>query len=166
MTFQRLEYWPIIFANAIGNINGQHYSKKYLDGINQSACLCFMSDMIVSQCFFLKSRASLHIVTFPLNWHWKPRFWILRICRVYVNIFKLRWLSWFRKLRSSKKIDILQVALVLRVASWKALFFFHGGKKRCFSLIFFMKLSSAALSYLNAHSTFNFCKWQNLLPLN
>ena len=132
MTFQRLEYWPIIFANAIGNINGQHYSKKYLDGINQSACSCFMSDMIASQCFFLKSRASLHIVTFPLNWHWKPRFWILRICRVYVNIFKLRWLSWFRKLRSSKKIDILQVALVLRVASWKSIILFSWREETVF----------------------------------
>ena len=31
--------------------------------------------------------------------------------------------------------------------------FFHGTKKRRFFLIFTMKLSFAALSYLNAHST-------------
>ena len=35
-------------------------------------------------------------------------------------------------------------------------YFFHGGKKRCFFLIFTMKLSSAALNYLNADLTLNF----------
>lgn len=35
-------------------------------------------------------------------------------------------------------------------------FFFHGGKKRCFFLVFTMNLPSDALSYLNAHSILNF----------
>ena len=67
----------------------------------------------------------------------------------------LRWLLGFKKLKSTKKVEILLVALVLRVASWKN-FFFHGGKRWLFFLIFTMKLSSAGLSYLSAHSISNF----------
>ena len=37
------------------------------------------------------------------------------------------------KLRSSKKIEVLQVVLVLQVASWKNMFY-HGGKKQHFFL--------------------------------
>ena len=33
------------------------------------------------------------------------------------------------------------------------IFFYYGGKKQCFFFIFIIKLSSTALSYLNAHST-------------
>ena len=53
-----------------------------------------------------------------------------------------------RKLRSSKQVEILQVALVLRITSWKNIIF-HGRKKRRFFLIFSMKSSSTAPSYLN-----------------
>ena len=67
----------------------------------------------------------------------------------------LRWLLGFKKSKSTKKVVILLVDLVLRVASWKNIFF-HGGKRWRFFLIFTMKLSSAGLSYLSAHSISNF----------
>ena len=70
-----------------------------------------------------------------------------------------RWLPGLRKLRSSKKFEILQVVLILRDASWKSIIFYQGGKKwRFFFLIFTMKLSSTALSYFNAHSTLNIAR--------
>ena len=61
----------------------------------------------------------------------------------------LRWLQELRKLRSSKKVEICHVIFVLRVESY--IIFYHGRKKRHFFLIFTMKLSPAALSYLNPH---------------
>ena len=70
--------------------------------------------------------------------------------------YNLKWLLGFKKLKSTKKVEILLVALVLRVASWKNFFFFHGEKRWRFFLIFNMKLSSAGLSYLSAHSISNF----------
>ena len=66
----------------------------------------------------------------------------------------LRWLLGLRKPRSSKKIEILQAVLVLRIASWKRFSYYGGKKQHCF-LISAIKLYSAALSYLNAHSTLN-----------
>ena len=60
-----------------------------------------------------------------------------------------RWLLGFRKVRSSKEVEILHVVLVLRVPSWKS---------AVFSLMFTMKLSSAVLSNLDAHSTLNFAR--------
>ena len=43
-----------------------------------------------------------------------------------------RWLLGLRKLRSSKKIGISQVILVLQIVSWKSVIFYCSGKKRCF----------------------------------
>ena len=45
--------------------------------------------------------------------------------------YHLRSLLGLRKLRSSKKVEILQVLLVLRDASWKNIFY-HGANKRRF----------------------------------
>ena len=72
----------------------------------------------------------------------------------------LRWLLGFRKLRSSKKVKVLQVAIVcLQVCKLHhEKPFFLGGNKQHFLLLFTMKLSSAALSYLNPHSTLNFAQ--------
>ena len=41
-----------------------------------------------------------------------------------------------RKLRSSKKAEILQIRLILRVEKWKNIIFYHGRKKQRFFLIF------------------------------
>ena len=76
---------------------------------------------------------------------------------IYFKKWKLKWLLGLRKLRSSKKVEILQVVLGLRVVSWKNIFY-HGGEKRRFFLIFTMKLSFAALKYSNAHSTLDFAR--------
>ena len=58
----------------------------------------------------------------------------------------LRWLVGFRKLRSSKKVKILQVVLFSQVASWKNIIFFHGGKEwHFFFLIFNMIFCCAEL---------------------
>ena len=51
-----------------------------------------------------------------------------------LKTFCLRWLLGFRKLRSSKKSEILQVVLVLRVASWKSIIFFIEESNVAFSL--------------------------------
>ena len=67
----------------------------------------------------------------------------------------LRWLLGLRKLRSSKKVEILQVVIALRVGYQKT-FFLSWRKETFFFVIFTMKFSSSALSYLYVHSTFNF----------
>ena len=66
----------------------------------------------------------------------------------------------FWKLRSSKIVKILQLALVcFQVCKLHhEKIFFHGGNKQLFFLIFTMKLYSVALNYLNAHSTLNFAR--------
>ena len=61
-----------------------------------------------------------------------------------------------RKVRSLKNVEILKVAFALQVASRKRIIFDHGGKKCRFFLFFIMKLSSTALSYLNAYSILKF----------
>ena len=66
------------------------------------------------------------------------------------------WLLGMRKLRSSKKVEILQVVLALRVVPWKKVIFITEERNCIFSLVFTMKLFSTALSYLTAHSTLNF----------
>ena len=71
-----------------------------------------------------------------------------------IRMLWLRWLLGFRKLKSLEKVEILQFVFVLRVASWKNIIFFIEERSAVFFLIFTMKLSSAMLSYLNAHSTF------------
>ena len=48
----------------------------------------------------------------------------------------LRWLLALRKLRSSKKVEILQIRLILRVAKWKNIIFYYGWKKQRFFHIF------------------------------
>ena len=72
----------------------------------------------------------------------------------------LRWLLRFRKLKSSKKVKILECAIVC-LQVWKLhheKHFFMEEINSFFLLIFTMKLSSAALSYLNAHLTLNFAQ--------
>ena len=84
----------------------------------------------------------------------------------------IRWLLGLRKLRSSKKVEILQVVLVLRVGSWKKRVFLKWRKETAFFflvflfVIFTMKLSSTASSYLNAHSTLNFARTFIFLNIN
>ena len=70
-----------------------------------------------------------------------------------------------RKLNSWKKVKVLQIVIVLLVATWKILFFIIEEKNCAFFLIFIMELSSAALSYLTAHSTkffLNMCMFLNI----
>ena len=68
----------------------------------------------------------------------------------------LRWLLGLSKLMSPKKVEILQVVIVLRVASWKITIFIMEERTVFFLHIFTIKLSSTSLSYLDAHSTLNF----------
>ena len=69
-----------------------------------------------------------------------------------------RWLPGLRKLRSSKKFEILQVVLILRDASWKSIIFYQGGRNGVFFSYFDYEISSTALSYFNAHSTLNIAR--------
>ena len=68
----------------------------------------------------------------------------------------LTWLLGLRKPRSSEKIEILQIGLILRVTWWENIIFYYGWKKQRFFLIFIMELFSTGLSYLTAQSTLNF----------
>ena len=46
----------------------------------------------------------------------------------------LRWLLGLRKLRSSEKIEILQIGFILQVAWWENIIFYYGWKHSVFSL--------------------------------
>ena len=46
----------------------------------------------------------------------------------------LRWLLGLRKLRSSEKIEILQIGCILQVAWWENIIFYYGWKHSVFSL--------------------------------
>ena len=105
-------------------------------------------------CEYFKSFKNSFFHWLLLSFWWSNSS-VLGICR---HSLLIRWLPRLRKLKSSKKVESLQVALALRVASWKNIVFYDGGKKRRFFIIFTSKLSSAALNYLNAHSTLNFIK--------
>ena len=50
--------------------------------------------------------------------------------------FRWRWLLGLRWLRSSKKSEILQIRLILRVAKWKNITFYYGRKKQGCFLVF------------------------------
>ena len=54
------------------------------------------------------------------------------------------------------KKDSSKLFLLCELHHEKTFFFYHGGKKRCFFPYFHYEISSAALSYLNGHSTLNF----------
>ena len=82
------------------------------------------------------------------------------ICVRSLPFSNLRWLVGLGKLRSSKKIEIFQIGLLLPVVQWKKSFY-HGQKKQHFFLIFTMELFSTALSYLTAQPTLNFT-WASL----
>ena len=93
---------------------------------------------------------------------------------IYTLLWKIRynflviWLKYYHGVKVAARVEEktevlkkrwnLQVVLVLRFASWKKIIFYHGGKKRCFFFTFIMKLSSAAPSYFNAHSTLKFAR--------
>ena len=70
----------------------------------------------------------------------------------------------FRKLRSSKKIEILQIAPVLRVASRK-IFFFHGRKKRRFFPYFHYEIIFCCAELFEWAFNFKFC-WNIFILLN
>ena len=74
---------------------------------------------------------------------------------------KLKWLLGLRKLRALKKVEILQIGLILRIVWWENIIFYYERKKQRFFLIFTMKLFSTALSYLTAQSTLSFT-WTSL----
>ena len=77
---------------------------------------------------------------------------------------KLKWLLGFRKLRSSKKVEILQVTVVLRVVSWKKKFF-HGTKKRRFFPYFHHDIIFFCAKLFECTFNFKFC-WNIFIFLN
>ena len=98
-----------------------------------------------------------------------PRAPILKnICErllLWVAITYLRWLLGLRKLRSSEKVEILQIRLILRVPWWENIIFYYGRKKQRFFFIFTMELFSTALSYL-FDCAVNFEFYFNIIFLN
>ena len=71
--------------------------------------------------------------------------------KILIDKVALRWLLGFRKLRFSKKVELLQVVLVLRVSSWKNILLER--KERPLFPIF--SLWNYLLN-LNVHSTLKF----------
>ena len=93
--------------------------------------------------------------TYVLHIKMMFKVWWDSIILKHMLLETLRWLLGLRKLRPSKKVECLQVGLVLQVASWKNTFIM-ADRNGVFLVTFTMKLSSTVLSYLNAHSTLNF----------
>ena len=92
----------------------------------------------------------LHFCKFKIESHF-------RSAKTIVGKGWLMWLLELRKLRSSKKVEILQDVLILQVASWYSFFFYEEKKWDMFFPIFTITFS-ISLSYLVVHSTLNFAK--------
>ena len=81
-------------------------------------------------------------------------FFISKICRFLLKFPFLRWLLGLRKLRSSKKAEILQVVLVLRVAS----FFIMGKRNGVFFPYFRYEIIFYWVELFECPFNFKFCQ--------
>ena len=85
-----------------------------------------------------------------------PIYWYTNIP---IYIYRYWWPLGFRKLKSPKVFQVVFVCLqVCKLYHEKENFFFMEERNCVFFLIFTMKLSSAALSYLKVHPTLNFAR--------
>ena len=70
----------------------------------------------------------------------------------------LRWLLGYRKLRSSKKVAILEAALVLQVAVWKKKFFMEERKNAFFLIFTIFQIIFCCAELFECAFHFKFCK--------
>ena len=95
------------------------------------------------QVGYIQQGVSFHKATYLLSRDLVSNFdFSYTICRFRTQTPKssltscLRQLLGLRKLRSSKKAEILQISLILRVTKWKNIIFYYGPKKQRLFLIF------------------------------
>ena len=69
---------------------------------------------------------------------------------------KLRWVLWLRKLTSSIKAEFLQIALVLRIGTWKNICY-NGGKKWYFLSLFWTWNFFYSAELFDCGFNFKFC---------
>ena len=99
------------------------------------------------------------ITKFILSQSKKQVYMRINKSKIYIAtqlFYNLKWLLGFKKLKSTKKVEILLVALVLRVASWKN-FFFSWRKEMAFFPYFQYEIIFCWAELFECAFNFEFC---------